>query len=128
MGNPEHSWRAAGPQAIEPAAPVDRPDAGLPAARGMGRRAFVWSAVRGSVGLAAALTLPGRLLAQAAGSTVAAGRVPQPESTRKMAALLAKISREADPMRNPFRNAEQAALLREMLGKATDPQQILQGR
>ena len=102
---------------------------------GIGRRAFVWSAVRGSLGLAAGLTLPSRLLAQAAATpqgghegTPAAGGFRQPESTRRMAELLAKITRDADPMLNPFRNAEQAALLRGMLEKATDPQQVLQIR
>jgi hypothetical protein len=45
-----------------------------------------------------------------------------------MAALLAKITREADPLRNPFRNAEQVALLRAALAQATDPQQVIQTR
>jgi hypothetical protein len=45
-----------------------------------------------------------------------------------MAALLAKITREADPLKNPFRNAEQVALLRAALAQATDPQQVIQTR
>jgi len=103
---------------------------------GIGRRAFVWSALRGSLGLAAGFALPARLLAQAAGAPGAkppgdapvGARFRQPESTRRMAALLAKITREADPLRNPFRNAEQVALLRAALAQATDPQQVIQTR
>jgi hypothetical protein len=99
------------------------------ATSGMGRRAFVWTAVRGSLGFAAGLGMSGRLFSQAAKTAVPAGAgFTQPESTRKMAALLAKITREADPLRNPFRNAEQAALLRDILAKTTDPQQVLQIR
>ncbi len=106
------------------------------------RRAFIWSSIRGSLGLAAAVTLHGRLAAQAAkppgadaqGGAAAAVRVgskagiQQPESTRRMAALLAKITREADPLRNPFRNAEQAQLLRQKLEQISDPAEILQTR
>src|ERR1700722_19866036 len=81
--------------------------AGGPA--GIDRREFVWSAIRGSLGLAAGFALPARLLAQAASAAApvrapAGTRFQQPESTRRMAALLAKITREADPLRNPFRN------------------------
>ena len=137
MGNPELSWRAQGPHAIEthalsggPASGMAEPRQGAPG--GMDRRAFVWSAVRGSLGLAAGFALPARMWAQAAEAPAleadGAAHFQQPESTRKMAALLAKITREADPLLNPFRNAEQAALLREMLAKATDPQQVLQIR
>jgi VCBS repeat protein/ASPIC/UnbV protein len=139
MGTAEHSWGAEGPHAIEVPDPAGCPDPQqtVPqpdAPGGIGRRAFMWSAVRGSIGLAAGLTLPARLFAQAGSTLGAAPAAPggvafrQPESTRRMAALLAKISREADPLRNPFRNAEQAALLRAMLEKATDPQQAFQVR
>jgi hypothetical protein len=139
MGEPELTGRAGGPHPIETPASTGRPDphpdAPLPAEPpGIGRRAFVWSALRGSLGLAAGLSLPSRILAQAAKATATgtapsgAGAPLQPESTRRMAALLAKITREADPLRNPFRNAEQAALLRDLVAKATDPQQLLQLR
>jgi hypothetical protein len=97
----------------------------------MGRRAFVRSAVWGSTGVAAALSLPLGLMAQLAApapASPASGRPQQPESTRRMAALLAKITREADPLRNPFRNAEQVALLRTALAQAPDPQQALTTR
>jgi VCBS repeat protein/ASPIC/UnbV protein len=104
-------------------------DPEVPASDGMGRRAFVWTAVRSSLGFAAGLGMSGRLLAQASRPPAPGDKgFPQPESTRKMAALLAKITREADPLKNPFRNAEQAALLRDILSKATDPQQVLQVR
>jgi FG-GAP-like repeat/ASPIC and UnbV len=130
MGKPELSWGAAGPHAIKAPDSISHPGptaglSGPDAAGGIGRRAFVWSAVRGSLGLAAALTLPSRVFAQGA---PAAKAFQQPESTRRMAALLAKITREADPLRNPFRNAEQAALLRDLLAKATDPRELLQIR
>jgi hypothetical protein len=136
MSDPELSWRGEDPHAIKAPAPTHHPDPGRPAAAGpnaIGRRAFVWSAVRGSLGMAAGIGLPLRLLAQAAKADpsqapMAAGRFIQPESTRRMVARLAKVTREADPLRNPFRNAEQAVALREMLGKATDPLQIQQIR
>jgi hypothetical protein len=99
---------------------------------GMNRRAFVWSAVRGSLGLAAGLGLPGLVMAEVqkpGGATGPQGaRLQQPESTRRMAALLAKITREADPLRNPFRNAEQVELLRDSLSRPAEPLQLLQTR
>src|SRR5271157_2137553 len=85
------------------------------------RRSFLRSAFGGSIGLAAALAWPMRLTAGSAGApgpgsggaaaAKAATRKTQPESTRRMAALLEKITSEADPLRNPFRNGEQAAIL-----------------
>ena len=105
------------------------------------RRSFLRSAFGGSVGLAASFAWPLSLAALAAapaepasggagGAGAAAGgpRKPQPESNRKMAELLAKITREADPMRNPFRNREQAAILNTMKAQATDPQRLFQLR
>jgi len=135
MGKPELSWGVAGPHTVkvpdstahsDPFADLTSTDA----AGGIGRRAFVWSAVRGSLGLAAALAIPSRIFAQGASGAAAPATkaFQQPESTRRMVALLAKITREADPMRNPFRNAEQAALLRDLLAKATDPREVLQIR
>jgi hypothetical protein len=108
------------------------------------RRAFVRSALGGSLGLAAALAWPGRLMAgpekasesgsagsirPAAGAAApaGAGRI-QPESTRRMAALLKKITREADPLRNPFRNAAQVPLLRASLQEIADTGQLLRVR
>ncbi len=139
MGEPELPGCEAGPHAIEAsgaAAPPDRRH--LPNLsdenQDMGRRAFVWSAIRGSLGLAAfglsarALAQPVKAKPDASDAGSAAGGFRQPESTRKMAARLAKITREADPLRNPFRNGEQASVLREMLAKAADPQQVLQLR
>jgi len=42
-----------------------------------------------------------------------------------MAELLQRITRESDPMRNPFRNAERAAALRTSLAQATDTLALL---
>jgi hypothetical protein len=136
MGEQEHTSSSHGPHAIEPsspASPSEFPPPSSPdgARQAVGRRAFVWSAVRGSLGLALGFGLPARILGELAGTAanaVPAGRAPQPESTRRMAARLAKITRDADPLRNPFRNAEQAVALRDLLSKAADPQLNLQLR
>ena len=56
---------------------------------------------------------------------IAAALLKEPESTRRMAALLQQIIRDADPMRNPFRSTEQVALLRVNLTRATDPEKII---
>jgi hypothetical protein len=45
-----------------------------------------------------------------------------------MAALLEKITSAADPLKNPFRNKEQAAVLSALKAQATDPQQLMQVR
>jgi hypothetical protein len=88
-------------------------------AEGIGRRGFVRSAIRGSLALASAMVWPVRLLAGISSPTEP---VPgQPESNRRMAALLRKITLDADPMKNGWRNAERAALLRSSLAQATDP-------
>jgi len=51
----------------------------------------------------------------------AAAAREQPESTRRMAALLEKITREADPMQNLFlRSTEKIDILRGQLARATD--------
>ncbi len=108
------------------------------------RRSFLRSAFGGSIGLAASLAWPLNLAAGAAGAAASglggsaaagaqgagpsASRKPQPESNRKMAELLAKITREADPLRNPFRNREQAAILNTLKAQATDPQRLFQIR
>ena len=95
------------------------------------RRAFLRSAIAGSLGMAAAWALPLRLMAGAegAGSAANAGKAgAQPDSNRRMAALLAKITREADPLNNPFRNHEQVGLLRDLLAKEADPDKKLKLR
>lgn len=51
----------------------------------------------------------------------AAAIAKEPASTQKMAALLQKITRDADPMRNPFRSNERAALTRKLFEQETDP-------
>jgi hypothetical protein len=104
----------------------------------IGRRSFLRTAIGGSLGLAASLAWPMKLAGAAGpdggGAPVvrtggAAGtRRVQPESNRKMAALLERITREADPLRNPFRNAEQVAILSALRAKTSDPQQLLQLR
>jgi hypothetical protein len=45
----------------------------------------------------------------------------QPESTRKMAALIQQIYREADPLRNPFRATDRIPLLRAQEKAQKDP-------
>ncbi len=43
----------------------------------------------------------------------------QPESTRRIIAVIDQIYREADPLRNPFRSTEQIPLLREKIAKGS---------
>jgi hypothetical protein len=45
-----------------------------------------------------------------------------------MAELLEKITREADPLNNPFRNREQVAILGELKARATDPGEVFRLR
>jgi hypothetical protein len=93
------------------------------------RRSFIRSMLGGSLGLAAACAWPLGLIAGATPAVAApAAGATQPESNRRMAALLAKITREADPLKNPFRNAAQVAILRDMLAKATAPEERLRLR
>jgi hypothetical protein len=98
------------------------------------RRSFLRTALGGSLGLAAGLSWPARLSAgfdpgpAAAAAPIdgaRAARVVQPESNRKMAALLEKITREADPLKNPFRNKEQVAILSMQMEQATNPEQLV---
>ena len=67
-------------------------------------------------------------MAAAAKAATGVARARQPESTRRMAALLEKITREADPLRNPFRNVEQVAILSRMQSEATEPAALLKIR
>src|ERR1017187_1911798 len=105
------------------------------------RRSFLKTALGGSLGLAAALSWPARLTAGSAkafdtvsgaatvqGAGPSAARSAQPESNRKMAELLEKITREADPLKNPFRNKEQVAILNALKERTSDPRQLFQLR
>ena len=117
-----------GPPMIGPAGP-SKADAG----RFIGRRSFLRTALEGSLGLAAALAWHTRLTAGSGAATAQAGGsstagATQPESNRRMAALLEKITREADPLRNPFRNREQAAILSALKAQTTDPAKLVQIR
>jgi hypothetical protein len=108
--------------------PEDKNDyPGLP---GSSRRSFIRSTVGGSIGLASSLAWPLRLLAKAEAKAPAAVTVmkPQPESTQRMVALLAKITRAADPLKNPYRNAASAAILRARQAELTDPPAMLKNR
>jgi hypothetical protein len=129
------------PAGIGPLRTGPGPAAGAAIREMVDRRAFLRSAFGGSLGLAAALAWPirmaaGSLAAAAPGPDVAAAakaatgvaRARQPESTRRMAALLEKITREADPLRNPFRNVEQVAILSRMQSEATEPAALLKIR
>ncbi len=107
----------------------------------IGRRLFLRAALGGSMGLAAALALPTRLFGGNSSAEAGAGDAVtgaakaavapgsgQAESNRRMAALLEKITSEADPLRNPFRNREQAALLSVLKEKTTDPDELMKIR
>lgn len=56
---------------------------------------------------------------------IAAIMEKEPESTRRMAALVQQITREADPMRNAYRSTEQVPLLRAVIARTTDPEKVL---
>jgi hypothetical protein len=102
------------------------PEARIPV---LGRRAFVKAALHGSFALAAGTSLSARLMAQAAAiATMPVRAEGIDESTRRMAALLRKIARDADPVQNPYRNAERVPLIRQSLAKITDPTQKLKIR
>jgi len=114
--------------------PLRPPDPAEPACAAQGddgrrrfldRRAFLQSALTGTVALLAAAAVPPVLRAAPPAAPGPAAGFVQPGSTQRMAALLAKITREADPLRNPFRNAAQAARLRDALAAVTDPQAAL---
>jgi len=96
------------------------------------RRAFLKRALAGSAAVAAALAFPGLARAAAPAAGVPAAPVPagfvQPESTRRMAARLAQITREADPLKNPYRNADQVERLRTAVAGAADPHAELLAR
>ncbi len=85
----------------------------------------------GLVGLRAAppknpeICAPGAVLTAEQAAKIAAAMLKEPESTRRMAALLQQIIHDADPMRNPYRCAEQVKLSRATLATATDPQKII---
>jgi len=79
------------------------------------------SALKGSLALALAAAWPARLLADNSASPAPRSAGGPAESTRRMAALLQEINRKGDPMRNPFRNAERAKLLKIAAAQANDP-------
>jgi hypothetical protein len=109
------------PKPVQTRLPPLSPNIGVLAA-GTDRRAFLRSAIGGSLTLALASAWPVHLLASVSTEPKTAQGNPQAESTRRMAALLRRITSEADPMRNAFRNGERVALLRASLEKVTDPQ------
>ena len=93
------------------------------------RRAFMHTAMWTSLGLAAGMALPLRLAAQAAGSPAAQPSArPQPDSNRRMAELIRKITREADPLRNAYRNREQVVLLQSLESRTTDLAELFRVR
>jgi hypothetical protein len=69
--------------------------------------------------------MPGGVKTPEQTAKIAAALVQEPESTRRMAALLQQIIRDADPMRNPFRSTEQVQLLRAQIASTTDQSQLL---
>ncbi len=89
----------------------------------MGRRDFVRLSLRGSLALAFGSAWPASLLADATASAVPA-RGPA-DTTRRMGELLRKITRQADPLLNPFRSAEQVVLLRGLAARMTDPKELI---
>lgn len=99
--------------AIPPQVPPSptHPNAGS-TTQGIRRRDFLGLAVRG----AAAAALCGPLTIPA----LAAAGAGQADSTRRMAELLQRIIRESDPLKNPYRCAEQVELLGPMVERATD--------
>jgi hypothetical protein len=92
--------------------------------------------LRGTLALAAGLAGPGQLPAASPrnpefcmpgavptpeqAAKIAAAILKEPEGTRRMAALLQQITRDADPMRNPFRSSDQIPLLRARIAQTTD--------
>jgi hypothetical protein len=91
----------------------------------LGRRAFVRSALQGTLGLALAAAWPARLLAEVAGHSGDPTRAEGPaESTRRMAALLRRIALDSDPMRNPFRNSDRVEFLRAAQAQTTSSQDL----
>jgi hypothetical protein len=104
MPQPANPWTASIPRAdVAPPSGVDR-------------RAFMRSAIGGSLALAVAAAWPVRLLAE----IPTAPATGQADSTRRMAALLRKITQQGDPMKNAFRNGERVVLLRAALAMETD--------
>ncbi len=124
------------PAFSRPAAARAGPPPSTAAANAFDRRAFIRS-MGGALGLGLAwpahlvgapartpeFCAPGAVPTPEQAARSAAAALRQPASTRRMVALLQKITRDADPLRNPFRSAEQAALLRAQEAKITDPMQ-----
>ena len=69
--------------------------------------------------------MPGSVPTPAQQAKIAAAILREPESTRRMAALLQQINQSANPMDNPFRSTEQVGKLRETIARTTDLGQLL---
>jgi hypothetical protein len=103
---------------------VEPPANALPAGI-LDRRSFLQLGLPGALMLAFGAAWPLRLAAAVAAAPVGPSSGGPADSTRRMAALLQKITREADPLRNPFRSAEQVALIRAMITRVSDPKQLV---
>lgn len=68
---------------------------------------------------------PGAIPSPEQAARIATDLLKEPESTRRMAALLQQIVREADPARNPYRSTVQVALLKTSLATEVDPQKLI---
>ena len=69
--------------------------------------------------------MPGSVQTPEQLAKIAAALLKEPEGTRRMAALLQQIIRDADPMRNPFRSTDQVAYLRATIAHTTDLGRLL---
>lgn len=89
------------------------------------RREFVRSTLKGMFAVALAAAWPARLMPGAEPVAVAPVGTDKFDGAKRIAALLQRINREGDPMRNAFRNAERAELLRASASQTTDVQSLL---
>ena len=64
--------------------------------------------------------IPGAAPTPEQATKIAAAILKESEGTRRMAALFEQITRDADPMRNPFRSSDQIPLLRARIAQTTD--------
>ena len=71
------------------------------------------------------LCAPGTVLTPEQAARRAAVLLKEPASTQKMAALLQKIQREADPMRNPYRSSEQVIELQKIVATTTQFEKLI---
>lgn len=68
--------------------------------------------------------MPGAVQTPEQAAKFAAALLKVPESNRRMSALIQQITRDADPMRNPYRSTEQVALLRREIARTSNPEQM----